>query len=64
MKKLSIVFVAAAMVAFVSCKKEFTCVCTEGLSAEYEETAKGKTAAEACADASSVLKLKVCVPKE
>lgn len=52
------------MFAFSSCKKEYTCTCTEGFSEPYTEKAKGKDADEACADTSSVLKLKVCVPAE
>lgn len=65
MKKLFILSAVAALFAFSSCKKEFTCECVDGLIGEpYTETAKGKDAEEACADASKPLQLKVCVPAE
>lgn len=65
MKKLFILSAVAALFAFSSCKKEYTCTCVDGLIGEpYTETAKGKDADEACADASSAIKLKVCVPAE
>jgi hypothetical protein len=52
-----------AVVSFSSCKKEYECVCTTGFWDPVTETHKGKDAADACSDASSVLQLKTCVPK-
>ncbi len=51
------------MLTLASCKKEYTCTCTDGTGAVTTETAKGKDATDACADASSVINLKVCTPQ-
>lgn len=62
MKK--VLFVAAlGMLTLASCKKEYTCTCTDGTGTVTTETAKGKDATDACADASSVINLKVCTPQ-
>ena len=69
MKKLSILLAVGAMIAFTSCKKEFTCECS-GISSgltTYEKTAKGKTAGEACVDAADKvlgIPTEVCVEKK
>ena len=64
MKKvlLGSAFALLALVVLSSCKKEYTCNCVDGTLTETVETHKGKDAADACDDASSVLTFKVCTP--
>ena len=63
MKKILTILCVAAFLGgtTTSCKKEYECSCTD-VSGTYTETAKGKSAEDACSDASSVLLLKTCVP--
>ena len=62
--KLFLFAAILAVVSFSSCKKEYECECTTGLTGTtVTETHKGKDAQDACDDASSVLQLKVCTPK-
>lgn len=62
MKK--VLFVAAlGMLTLASCKKEYTCECTDANGTVTTETNKGKDATDACNDASSVVTFKVCTPK-
>lgn len=56
-------FALLALVVLSSCKKEYTCTCSTGLSGTITtETNKGKDATDACDDLTSVLELKACVP--
>lgn len=65
MKKSIFVFAGVALLALASCNKKFECVCVSGADfTETVETHKGKDAEEACSKGSSVLQLKVCVPKD
>lgn len=59
-------FVAAAVavISLSSCKKEYECLCSTAGNAPVVETHKGKDAADACSDATSVVQLKSCVPNE
>lgn len=62
MKK--VLFVGAlALVSLASCKKEYTCECTDANGNVTTETNKGKDAKDACDDASSAVTFKVCTPK-
>lgn len=62
MKK--VLFVGAlALVSLASCKKEYTCECTDANGNVTTETNKGKDANDACADASSAITFKACTPK-
>jgi hypothetical protein len=68
MKKLFIISAVLATFAFTSCKKEYTCTCTDLVGYNsYEKTGKGKDADAACADATDkVLGIpqEICTPKE
>ncbi len=62
MKK--VLFVGAlALVSLASCKKEYTCECTDANGNVTTETNKGKDAKDACDDLTSVVNLKACVPQ-
>lgn len=55
------VFALFGVLVFSSCKKEYTCDCTDGISVTTE-THKGKDAEDACNGASTTIPFKVCVP--
>jgi len=61
MKKLvGLLFVTGLL--FASCGKEYDCICTDASGTITEETEKGSDAEDACADASSLIPFKACVP--
>lgn len=60
--KKGILVLGLAVLGLASCKKEYTCNCTDANGTETVETNKGKDATDACNDASSVIELKSCVP--
>ena len=64
MKKLFAVsaFALFGVLAFSSCKKEYTCTCTDSNLNVTTETHKGKDAEDASNGASTTIPLKVCVP--
>jgi len=55
-------FAVLGMVALSSCKKEYSCECVDSTLTVTTETHKGKDAADACSDASSLIPLKTCTP--
>jgi hypothetical protein len=60
--KKGMLVLGLAVLGLASCKKEYTCNCTDINGTETVETNKGKDATDACDDASSVVELKTCVP--
>ena len=65
MKKLFVVSVFAlfGVLVFSSCKKEYTCTCTDLTTLSVTtETHKGKDAEDACNSATTVIPPKACVP--
>ena len=68
MKKLSLLFAFGAIIAFASCKKEYTCTCTTLLGDNpYDKTGKGKDAADACNDATTKVlgvPMEICTEKK
>lgn len=54
-------FAVLGVVALSSCKKEFSCTCSDA-SGVTTETHKGKDAEDACNDATTVIPVKICVP--
>lgn len=68
MKKVLIAaLVLVGATTMTSCKKEFTCTCTNISSlTTYDKTAKGKNADDACTDAADKvlgIPVEACVPK-
>jgi hypothetical protein len=62
MKKGILVLVLGVLV-LASCKKSYSCVCVDATLTSTVESHKGKDAADACSDASSVIPLKACTPQ-
>jgi hypothetical protein len=64
MKKVLIgsAFAMFALIALSSCKKEYSCACTDAAFTVTTETHKGSDAEDACTGASSLVPLKACVP--
>lgn len=65
-KVLAILAIAAFAASFTSCKKEYTCECTDMYGTVTEKTEKGKDATAACNDAETKLlgiSIDTCVPK-
>ncbi len=58
-----IALVALVTLTLASCQKSYECECST-LAGETTESHKGSDAADACADATSVLEMKVCTPKQ
>ncbi|MFT7086579.1 MAG: hypothetical protein ACJAV5_002308 [Vicingaceae bacterium] len=64
MKKVLIgsAFAMFALIALSSCKKEYSCACTDATATTTTEMHKGTDATDACNNASGLIPLKVCVP--
>jgi hypothetical protein len=64
MKKM-IALVALVTLTLASCQKSYECECTSATNLNTTtESHKGSDAADACSDATSVLEMKVCTPKQ
>ena len=64
MKKLLAVSASALLgvIALSSCKKEYSCACTDSLLNTTTEMHKGSDAEDACNDATTLIPFKACVP--
>lgn len=64
MKKVLAVsaFAFLGVIALSSCKKEYSCNCSDSNGNTTVETHKGKDAKDACDSGSSVVQLKACTP--
>jgi hypothetical protein len=54
-------FALFGVLIFSSCKKEYTCTCTDGINITTE-THKGKDAEDACNGATTTVPFKYCAP--